>query len=915
MLSWLKGGQAQPENAPVVPTKKSDPLSDTSTPHREVDSGSDTSSSDEEDYDDMNPPQTPPAMFALKAFRTTLFGTPAPPKFDEKPPHKRTSKPNSHPVKEERKDEVISKDLPLLSKRISEPLDKTEGLEASSNPIVQPIPFKISKKPNLFDPSSIATSELPPNLANSTPVKRPVSPTKGILMTPGTAMARKKAVTFHPSVPTATTPPNRNGHIRSGLPHEFPGKFPSPWTPKVSTASHHQRSASWSDPSSSRLPDDDDEQPGPTEKVEKGKQPQKSTAPILAGYYEVNEDSRIGDFLDESEGEDAPEELQEIDVTMDMEAPRSNSGKYWKERTEKIEVLALSKVDRLKTRCKIATGYAKQKDELCVNLAERARELAEKNKRLKIELKRLSASTSGAPSTATGYTNTLSSSSSYNDHALEQAIHIIRERDAELVASKQERERMEGVVEKQKERLQAFEEMLDQRESKITELSMSMFNGNDDQDLEEAVADLKKKLKGAKLEAKEYGLVRLEAKNLRERVDGLERGYLDVTTEKDRLQRELDRMRSIEEEGDKSMNRIRSNTESRLRAQVESLEKARKDLRAELREKSLNEAKEKRESERKWRAEMAEAKGKTAAAEWEKEKLGKEIGDLREYTGRLERELERTKAELDELRKSGGSSSGTVGDDIREWQTKQRTTVQELRRVKEENYSLKTQKSGVDDQLRDAKKEIEKLRLQLNGAAKINVTTLPTTSSRESKEPESASDDSAVDRSFDRRNRPTTSPPPVPSTPRSRSPVKFNNSSPNPPTSSMAETPKQTNNKLLNLDAEFSLLLPDLPPDTPVADSNEYTNFQQQRKQKASPRASIVNIALTPPSSSSARKVAGVGKVVGRRVSSGAGAAGGGVRRVNSLAMDPIRKAAAEKRLAERKRIRGAAAATAGNNA
>ncbi|CUS11414.1 unnamed protein product [Tuber aestivum] len=912
MLSWLKGGQVQPGNAPVVPAKVSDPLWDTSTPHRDVDSGSNTSSSDEEDDDDTVPPQTPPAVFALKAFRTTLFGTPAPPKFEEKPPHKRASKSNPQPVKEE-KDEVISKDLPLPPKRNPGPLDKTEGLEASSNnTIVQPIPFKITRRPNLFDPSSIATSELPPNLANGTPVKRPVSPTKGILMTPGTAMARKKAVTFHPSVPAATTPPNRNGHIRSGLPHEFPGKFPSPWTPKVSTASHHQRSASCSDPSSPRLPDDG-EQSGPAEKAEKGKQPQKSTAPILAGYYEVNEDSRIGDFLDESEGdEDIPEEPQEIDATMDMEVPRSNSGKYWKERTEKIEGLALSKVDRLKTRCKIATGYAKQKDELCVDLAERIREFTEKNKRLKIELKRLSASASGAPSTATGYTNTFTSSSSYNNHVLEQAMHTIREKDAELVASKQERERMEGVIEGHKERLQAFEEMLDQRESKITELSMSMFNGNDGQDLEEVVADLKKKLKSAKLEAKEYGLVRLEAKNLRERVDGLERGYLEVTTEKDRLQRELERMRSIEEEGDKSMNRIRSNTENRLRVQVESLEKARKDSRAELREKSLNEAKEKRESERKWRAEVAEAKGKTAAAEWEKGKLDKEIGDLREYTGRLERELERMKAELDELRRSGGSSSGTAGDDIREWQTKQKTTMQELRKVKEENYSLKTQKSGLDDQLRDAKKEIEKLRLQSNGAANVNVTTLPTTSSREGKEPESASDDSAVDRSFDRRNRPTTSPPPAPSTPRSRSPVKFNSPPPKFPTPSFAETPKQTNSKLLDLDIESSPLLPDLPPDTPVADGNEYTNFQQLRDRMASPRASMVNIAPTPPSSGPVGKFTRVGKVVGRRVSSGAGAAGG-TRRARSSAMDPARKAAAEKRLADRKRMRGAAAA--GNNA
>lgn len=857
------------------------------------------------------PPQTPPAMFALKAFRTTLFGTPAPPKFQEIPPHKRrTSKPNSQSAREEKGSEPTANELPA-SKRDSEQLGTINDSKPPSSTVdaVQPIPFKITKKTNLFDPPTATASELPTNLAAFTPVKRPISPTKGILLTPGTAMTRKKAVTFHPSVPTATTPPTRIGHIRSGLPHEFPGKFPSPWTPKVSTASHHQRSASWSDPSS-REPDG--EEAGP---VDKGKNVEKPTAPNPTGHCEVGEGSRIGDFLDDSDGDDGPlGATAEADITVDLDAPRSNSGKFWKGRTEEIEDLAISKVGKLRARCRLAIEYAERKDGICANLSEQVRELMEKNKRLKGELKRLSGFTAGAPSTATGYNN----SSAYNSYALEQALHVIEEKDADLAAGEQERARMEAVIESHKGRLQAFEEMLDQRESRIAELSMSMY-GEVGQSPEDVVADLRKKLRSAKLEAKEYGLVKLEAKNLRERVDSLEKSCLDVTTEKEWLQRELERAKTYEGDADKSL-KLRSTAENRLKAQVEGLEKARRDLRAEAREKSLNEAKERREAERKWRGDLADARGKTAAAEWEKEKLGKEIEELKEYAGRLEKELERTKIEYDELKKAASSLPFAVGDDsTKELQTKQRTTAQELRKAREETFYLKAQKGEAEELLKDARKEIEGLRCQLNDITKIDISMVPTISNQGNKEPESASDDSAVDRSFDRRNQLTSSPPPAPApaTPRDRSPTK--SSALATMTSKLPifspETPKPAGGPFDPLgNAEQSpLLLPDLPPDTPVAN-----NFYYQRKQKASPRASIVNLAPTPPASGSTRKVAGVGNVVSRRVSVGGARAtiGGGVtgtaglggnRRVSSIAMDPARKAAAEKRLAERRRMRNVA--------
>jgi len=59
------------------------------------------------------------------------------------------------------------------------------------------------------------------------------SPTKGILMTPGTANAKRKSVTFGAAV-VDNEGKNRIG--KSGLPNNCPGKFPSPWTPKDGAA-------------------------------------------------------------------------------------------------------------------------------------------------------------------------------------------------------------------------------------------------------------------------------------------------------------------------------------------------------------------------------------------------------------------------------------------------------------------------------------------------------------------------------------------------------------------------------------------------------------------------------------------------------------------------------------------------------
>ncbi|CAN6674252.1 hypothetical protein TRVA0_051S00166 [Trichomonascus vanleenenianus] len=127
-------------------------------------------------------PQTPgPASWALKSIPTLFFGT---------------------PKVEKHKDDKVFRDL-------------TKELQATAQ--------KISTAPAASTPQS----------------KRPGN---GILKTPGTTGPAKSVAftgsfmddtTSQESVKRVDTPAPKPQRIRSGLPANFPGKFPSPWTPKV----------------------------------------------------------------------------------------------------------------------------------------------------------------------------------------------------------------------------------------------------------------------------------------------------------------------------------------------------------------------------------------------------------------------------------------------------------------------------------------------------------------------------------------------------------------------------------------------------------------------------------------------------------------------------------------------------------
>lgn len=182
----------------------------------------------------------------------------------------------------------------------------------------------------------------------------PVSPSKlpgGILMTPGTASRGRKSVKFGAHV--VDNEGKRGNAGRSGVPSDCPGKFPSPWTP------------------------------GTELKAEPGSE-QKPRTKLTAALMDARTTTQPRSGQKTKARDDS-------DITMDLGAPRSDSGKYWKEQYDLYAARSEREVKKLISKQQLAKNYAMKKDgevtELITKLGEerkrhrrREQELEEQNK-------------------------------------------------------------------------------------------------------------------------------------------------------------------------------------------------------------------------------------------------------------------------------------------------------------------------------------------------------------------------------------------------------------------------------------------------------------------------------------------------------------------------------------------------------
>ncbi|OBT52741.1 hypothetical protein VE04_08062 [Pseudogymnoascus sp. 24MN13] len=254
--------------------------------------------------DGQEPPETPAPVFAARAFKSALFGTPAP---------------------------------------------------ASDDTYFE----QIAKSTNMPAPKQNLRTDIS-------------SPSKGILMTPGTARSRK-SVSFGATVKDKETKPNST----SGIPDECPGKFPSPF---VNGAAAKQDGRSLRRTALTKtLENVRDTKRRRTE----GSKTHNSVLDTPQSLLEL--DIKTGltapQILESSQrDEDQPRPYSrdmddfDGDVTIDLNEPHSQSGRYWKSEYEKYNEDARAQMTKLVKYKQMAKSYAKKKDEEAIDLGSKLKE-------------------------------------------------------------------------------------------------------------------------------------------------------------------------------------------------------------------------------------------------------------------------------------------------------------------------------------------------------------------------------------------------------------------------------------------------------------------------------------------------------------------------------------------------------------
>lgn len=246
----------------------------------------------------MEPPETPAPVFALRAFQSALFGTP---KADDEDTTNAHLKPREKP-QENRKNLA---DIP------QKPADQ-KG-----------------------DPSKSTSTD------NDLTANAMASPTKSILMTPGTASNRRKTVSFGEGVvdnerkredttKSTKTPPAASGNISSQ------------W---IASSSEGKRSRL-----TQALMDSREKPPRSSDQSSQESDDSRS----VSTSFKPNA---------------PPPQEDSTEDTINMEEPRSRSGKYWKAEFDNYKSKTALEIRRLIQYRSAAKTYAKKKDEEAYRLA------------------------------------------------------------------------------------------------------------------------------------------------------------------------------------------------------------------------------------------------------------------------------------------------------------------------------------------------------------------------------------------------------------------------------------------------------------------------------------------------------------------------------------------------------------------
>lgn len=253
-------------------------------------------------------------MFALRAFKSALFGTPQP---EQEENRDRVSRAKERQPASRGRDEGDSrKDHPTGSLRNDNVLTLKSDTASTANTMA--------------------------------------SPTKSILVTPGTTSNRRKTVSFGDGVvdnERKQESPNKAPSLKT--PTNLPESSSSQWTGSSDGKPRSKLTQALLDSREKSSTKDFEPTQVPRPKENRSSETTSKTTPSSAG----NDDN---------------------DETINMNEPRSQSGKYWKTEFDKYRTRTDWEIKRLVQYRSVAKAYARKKDEEAVRLAEKLKQEEEK---------------------------------------------------------------------------------------------------------------------------------------------------------------------------------------------------------------------------------------------------------------------------------------------------------------------------------------------------------------------------------------------------------------------------------------------------------------------------------------------------------------------------------------------------------
>ena len=225
-----------------------------------------------------------------------------------------------------------------------------------------------------------------------------VSPTKppGILVTPGTATTRRKTVSFGTEVVDREEKNPEKAEKNSGVPDDYHGKALTSWAPKLEPSTKPTRKTTLTR-SLERAREHKDAKSGLAQKCG------TESAPLVDLDDDADTEGPTTKKLGARRTNKAQTSNQDLllelivkddfdlDVTMDLNEPHSQSGKYWKSEYEQYHAQARAEMKKLMNYKQLAKSYAKMKDAQALGLAEKLKKEQQRVSSMEDKISKLSA--------------------------------------------------------------------------------------------------------------------------------------------------------------------------------------------------------------------------------------------------------------------------------------------------------------------------------------------------------------------------------------------------------------------------------------------------------------------------------------------------------------------------------------------